>query len=125
VSSILAVVLHEAMHGVFFWLFTRERPQFGIGWGYAYAHAPGWYFPRWSYALIGLAPLIFLTLIGFALLPNVNPFWVFPLLLGMLINASGAVGDLWIVLKVVTEKGELLVEDTGDGFKIYGNLPVD
>src|SRR5262245_49096086 len=47
------VVLHEAIHGVCYWLFTRERPRFGLSVLYAWAAAPGWYFPRGRFLIVG------------------------------------------------------------------------
>lgn len=116
----LVVVLHEWMHGLFFWAFTRERPKFGLGWGYAYACAPGWYFPRGQYLVVGLAPLILLSLAGLAVIAVAPPGWVGALFWGLLINASGAVGDLWITARIARERSDVLVEDTGDGFRVYG-----
>ncbi|MCB0033615.1 MAG: hypothetical protein KDE51_06345, partial [Anaerolineales bacterium] len=43
---ILAPVVHEGIHGVCFWYFTRGKPQFGFRGFYAYAAAPDWYLPR-------------------------------------------------------------------------------
>ncbi len=37
----VAILLHELVHGLFFWFFTREKPQFGFKLLYAYATAPG------------------------------------------------------------------------------------
>src|SRR5947207_876806 len=34
---LVTLILHELAHGLFFWLFTREIPTFGVGPGYAYA----------------------------------------------------------------------------------------
>jgi hypothetical protein len=38
----LVPVLHEAAHGVFFWLFTWDRPRFAYKVVYAYTAAPDW-----------------------------------------------------------------------------------
>ncbi|HEX9013998.1 MAG TPA: DUF3267 domain-containing protein, partial [Anaerolineaceae bacterium] len=94
--AILAVmlVLHEAIHGLFFWIFTRARPVFGAGPGYAYAAAPGWYLPRDQYLMVGLAPLVVITLLGLAALAWVSPGWVMTVIAFVAFNASGAVGDL-------------------------------
>ena len=65
------LILHELIHGIFFWLFTHERPKFGIHLYYAYAAAPGWYLPRNRFIVVGLAPLITITVSGLFLLPYV------------------------------------------------------
>jgi len=118
---VVVIILHELVHGLFFWIFTRERPGFGVGWGYAYAYAPGWYFPRRQYLVVGLAPLIILSFFGFAVIGVMPQSWIAAIFWGMLINASGAVGDLWITARIAVEPGNVLVQDTGDGFSVYGS----
>jgi len=67
ILQIIAVVLHEAAHGAFFWYFTRERPVFGLKLPYAaYAAAPDWYLPRSQHLVVGLAPFVLITLAGLA-----------------------------------------------------------
>jgi hypothetical protein len=94
--TVLALVLHEAVHGVFFWLFTRERPVFGFRLQSLclYAGAPDWYLPRDQHLVVGLAPFVLITLVGLALL-LIIPGAVAPaLLLVVVVNAAGGAGDL-------------------------------
>ncbi len=51
---IVTLVLHELVHGLCFWSFTRDRPRFGWKLIYAYAAAPGWYLPRGRYLTVAL-----------------------------------------------------------------------
>ncbi len=51
----------------------------------------------------------------FALAPNT----IAAVLLVMVMNASGAVGDLWMVLLELRQTADALVCDTGDDVKIY------
>jgi len=116
-----AVVLlaHELVHGAFFWIYSRSRPVFGLRLGYAYAAAPGWFFPSRQYLVIALAPLVFISILGM-LLVAVLPAGALPLLLfGLVVNASGAVGDIWIAYKVVRERRPIVIEDLGDGMNFY------
>jgi hypothetical protein len=121
---LLAVlVLHEAVHGVFFWLFTRSRPQFAFKFLYAYAAAPGWYLPRNRYAIVGLAPLVVISLAGWLLIP-----WLpFPAALlawyAITFNAGGAAGDLLIVAWLLTRPAAALINDRGDAVTIYLPAP--
>lgn len=110
---LLVVILHEAAHGLFFWLFTRERPTFGVGLLYAYAAAPGWYLPRNQFIIIGLAPLVLLSAIGLIGLPWLPFPWVPPLLVGLIINAAGAAGDLYVVARLLRQPRAALVRDEG------------
>ncbi|MEJ5223299.1 MAG: DUF3267 domain-containing protein [Anaerolineales bacterium] len=119
-SIMLVISLHEGVHGLFFWVFTRAQPVFGLGWGYAYACAPGWYFTRGQYAIIGLAPFVLLNAVGLTLLAVSPAVWIGALFWLVLLNASGSVGDLWFIARILKEPGDILVEDTGEGFRVYG-----
>ena len=56
------LVVHELIHGLFFWLFTGSAPRYGLGLSYAYAAAPDWYIPRRKYQVTGLAPVVIIGL---------------------------------------------------------------
>lgn len=118
----ISIILHELVHGAFFWVFTREQPRFGFRLLYAYASAPGWFFPTSHYWLIGLAPLVLLTVVGLALIPFAREELVYLLLFGVFINASGAIGDIYIVTRIALEPAGTLVEDQGTGFRIYRSM---
>ncbi|MGB0387693.1 MAG: DUF3267 domain-containing protein [Ardenticatenaceae bacterium] len=120
---VAVITLHELVHGLFFWLFTKEKPHFGFKIAYAYAAAPKWYIPRNQFIIIGAAPLVILTLAGVALIPTV-PNWLLPgLLFSLAFNASGAVGDLYIIWWLLRKPSNVLVQDVGDAFTIYGYRP--
>ncbi|MEI7844903.1 MAG: DUF3267 domain-containing protein [Chloroflexota bacterium] len=116
---ILAMLLHELVHGLFFWLFSHHKPEFGLGPGYAYAAMPDWFFPKKQYLMIGLAPLIFLTGLGLALSMIVPSGWLLGLLIGMVINAGGAIGDIYICGRIALDASDVWIKDTGDGFQLY------
>lgn len=118
------VALHELAHALFFWLFTRERPYFGLGPGYAYAAAPDWYFPRNQFLLIGMAPLLLLSGLGVLLLPIVPQTAVAWLILFLTANAAGAVGDLYICLWLLRKPATTLAHDVGPVIKLYEPLAV-
>lgn len=116
---IIAMLLHELVHGLFFWLFSHHKPEFGLGPGYAYAAMPDWYFPKNQYLLIGLAPLVFLTGLALAISIIVPSGWLLGLLIGMVINAGGAIGDIYICGRIALDASDVLIKDTGDGFQLY------
>lgn len=119
VVVVVTLVLHELTHGVFFWLFTRARPRFGFKGFYAYAAAPGWYIPRGRFLLIGLAPLILLTALGLLILP-LMPFPASLLLLiALFVNATGAIGDLYLVARLIAAPRDALIEDQGEGIRWF------
>lgn len=114
------IVLHEAVHGLFFWLFTQERPEFGFRGLYAYAGAPDWYLAKRPYLLVGLAPLVLISLVGFVAMLIVPFWWVFPILLFITLNASGAVGDIYAFFWILSKPEGILVQDFGDRMCVYG-----
>ncbi len=119
--QIVMVVLHEAAHGAFFWYFTRERPAFGLELPFAaYAAAPDWYLPRRQHLAVGLAPFVLITLVGLALLPVIPAPAVPVLLLIMVTNAAGSIGDFVMVAWLLAQPKGILVQDTGAAITIYG-----
>jgi hypothetical protein len=115
----LMIVVHEAIHGAFFWLYTRSRPYFGFKGMYAYAAAPEWYIPRNQYLVVGIMPLLLMTLAGLLLLP-VAPAWLLlPVLFVVLMNASGAAGDVLVVGWLLLLPADTLIRDLGDAITLY------
>jgi hypothetical protein len=113
------IVLHEAFHGVFFWLFTRSRPLFAFRWTHAYAAAPDWYIPRNAYLVTALAPLVLMTLGGLVLMRFVPTAWVLPVWFVITMNAAGSVGDLLVVVWLLRQPSTCLAQDKGDAVTLY------
>jgi hypothetical protein len=113
------LVLHELVHGAFFWLFTHQRPHFGFKGAYAYAAAPDWYIPRRQYMLVGISPLVVLSLLGVLLLPVLPAGALLPWLVALAGNAAGAVGDALIVGWLLFQPDSVLVQDHGDAVTVY------
>lgn len=121
VVSVVITVVHEAIHGVFFWLFTKEKPVFGASLLYAYAGAPDWYIRRDAYAVVGMAPLVVITVVGMALLWVVPTWAILPVILAVVLNASGAAGDMGVIGYLFTKPPSTYVCDTGDRMTFYRN----
>ncbi len=115
----LVVVLHELCHALFFWLFSRERPKVGFNLLYAYAAAPDWYFPRRQFVLIGLSPVLLLTLAGLVALPLVDFLTTARIILALTVNAAGAVGDFIVVLWALGQPSDILLRDEGTAVTAY------
>ena len=114
-----ALVLHELVHGLFFWLFTRERPVFGFYLTVAYAAAPDWYLPRNQFLATGLAPFVLVTVAGLILLPVVA-YQVVPfLIVALTFNAAGSVGDLLVAGRLLGAPRTTFVHDTGPKMAFY------
>lgn len=115
----VTVTIHELVHGFFFWLFSKARPQFGLGPGYAYAAAPDWFFPKIQYLVIGLAPLVVLTIVGLIAIALAPLSWLPTIFLAVLFNAGGAIGDIYVCIRIGAESSNAWIKDTGDGFEVY------
>jgi len=107
------LLVHELVHGFFFWIFTRERPKLGVHLLFAYAAAPEWYFPRTQYLVIGLSPLLLITLTGL-LLATLIPITALPVLVLVLIfNFAGSTGDLYIISRLFRLPKNVMINDAG------------
>jgi Putative zincin peptidase len=113
------VVLHEAVHGACYWLFTRERPRFGLSVLYAWAAAPEWYLPRAPFLVVGLAPLVVISFLGVGALyivPDAAVFWI---VLALTLNAAGCVGDIAVAVWALTRSRDALFNDRGPMVTAY------
>ena len=121
VAIVVTIVLHELAHGIAMQMFGA-RPRYGVLWKYAmfYATAPGYAFRRNDYIQIALAPLFALSVLavlGMWFLSGT--FWVAVLAIGGVINASGAIGDLWITTIVLRYPVAAYVMDEKDGIRVF------
>lgn len=108
------VVVHEGVHALFFRAVTGGRPHFGITGFYAYVGAPpGVAVPRNRYLAIALAPLFVVTAAGLLLLPAIPLIALPPLLLLLVLNAAGSVGDLIASCWLLRYPPSVLVGDQG------------
>ncbi len=117
--TVAHVILHEAIHGIFFWLFTRSRPQFAFRWTYAYAAAPNWFIPRNAFLITTLAPLVLITLAGLILFYFVPATGLAPIWYIITMNAGGAVGDLAVAGWLLGQPPACLAQDRGDAVTLY------
>ncbi len=113
------ILLHEGLHGVFFWLFIHQRPVFAFKGAYAYAAAPDWYLPRDMYFVTAVAPLVGISLLGVAVFTFVPPAWFLPVLAVLVINAGGAAGDLWVAAWLLRQPPTCYANDRGDAITLY------
>jgi hypothetical protein len=113
------IVLHEGAHGIFLWWYSRSRPVFAFRGYYASAAAPGWFFPRNQYIIVGLAPLVLLTVLGFLVLSIAPPNWFVAVISFMVLNASGAIGDMAVVFWLLRQPPTSLAFDVGEAVTVY------
>jgi hypothetical protein len=119
ISIMIMLVFHELIHGLFFWLFTQERPKFALRSGYAFAAAPEWYLPKFQYITVGLSPLILISILCLVLAAALPAQIVPYLLLIATFNAAGALGDMIVVAWVFRLPNTILMRDQGDKFSSF------
>jgi hypothetical protein len=115
------VILHELIHGVFMSLYGG-KPRYGAGIAYI---LPYFYattktvFLRNQFIVIAIAPLVVISLLGIGLMAALPSLahWIF---IPFVVNASGAMGDLWITRNVLRYPEHVLLEDQKTGLIIYG-----
>ena len=112
--TILTLLLHEGIHGLFFWIFSRSRPVFGLRPLYAYAGAPNWFFPQRQFSIIVLAPLVILGAAGLLLLLLAPISWIFMIVLLVALNTSGSSGDVFVFFRLLTSFPTSFANDTGE-----------
>jgi hypothetical protein len=102
------------------------KPSYGVLWKsfMFYATSPGFAFRRNQYRLIALAPFVFISFLAVAgMVWLQGTLWVALLAICATINASGAIGDLWMTGIVLRYKPEAYVMDERDGIRVFVKKP--
>lgn len=115
---IVLPVIHELAHGLAARL-VGARPVYGVVLPVAaFCHFER-FVSRGAYAFILVTPLVLISAAGVALMP-VLPGWLKgPALLLLILNASGAVGDLALLRHLRAAPAGALIADTATGFEAY------
>jgi len=121
---VLTLVLHELTHGMAMRLFGA-KPRYGFLWKQLmfYATTPAFAYPRNGFLGIALAPLFVLNMVvilGIWLLSGT--FWVAVLAVCGAINASGAIGDVWMTIIALRYPASAYVVDERDGIRVFCKL---
>ena len=111
------ILLHEAVHGVCFWYFSRQKPHFGWKSAFAYA-ASDCYYRKGPYLVIALAPVVLwgVVLAVLAALLPAECYWTVQLI--QLINLSGAAGDLYVTWLFLRMPEDIWVIDAGVNMRV-------
>lgn len=113
------LVIHEGIHGIFFWLFTHSRPKFAFRGAYAYAAAPGWYIHRNPFLVTTLAPLLIISLAGLVIMRFVPAAALAAVWFIIIMNASGSVGDMLVAVWILRHTRLGCIQDQGDKVTLY------
>ncbi len=125
VGIVVTLVLHELTHGLAMQMFGAKS-KYGIIWKglMLYAASPGYAYRRNNYVVIALAPFVFisvLVVLGMWILQGTA--WVVLLEICGVVNASGAVGDMWITIIVMRYAATAYVMDERDGVRVFMPKP--
>ena len=124
VSIILLIPVHELIHGLFFKLFGNGKLKFGFH-GFAFSCSmPSHYFNKRAYTLIGLAPLIIISIITGALsiFMYKSDYFIIPYAV-LAINFSSSIGDIYVIFVLFKYKKTVLVNDIGVAMRFYDKKP--
>jgi hypothetical protein len=117
---IIVLPLHELLHGLAMAL-VGHRAKFGFKpeLGVLYALAKDKYFRRDEYLFVLLTPLVVITLLGMAInLIGVSGLTLY-VAIGVILNAGGAVGDLWMTALVLRFPRRAIIQDEDTGFSVF------
>ena len=114
------IVLHEGIHGIFIRIFTGEAPKFGVelAKGMAYAGSD-YFFRKWPYIIIALAPVIIWGVILGMWLLDVPDEYYWYLYMIQIFNVTGAAGDLYVTCRVMMMPSDILAKDSGTAMEFY------
>ena len=118
---VLTLILHELTHGLSMQMFGA-KPKYGIIWKglMLYATSPGYAYQRNNYVVVALAPFVFISmLVVLGMLVLQGQAWVALLAICGVVNASGAVGDMWITMIVLRYAATAYVMDERDGIRMF------
>lgn len=111
---VLVLIIHEIIHGLFFWIFSHGRPVFALRPLYAYAGAPTWFFPKRQYAITALGPLVIIGAVGLLLLLLAPISWIPMIALLVALNTGGAIGDVFVFFRLLKCSPTSFANDTGE-----------
>lgn len=112
------IFLHEAVHGVCFWYFSRQKPRFGWKSAYAYAASDS-YYHKGPYLVIGLAPVVLWGVVLAVLAVLLPAEWYWTVQIIQLINLSGAAGDLYVTWLLSRMPKDILIQDAGVAMQVF------
>ncbi len=115
IALVAVPVLHELVHGIAGML-VGVRPAYGVGPGFAYTtfREP---LGKWQYLAVGIAPLVVLTVLSVLVaarwesIANAAIFFA-------VVNAAGAIGDLWMSWRIIRAPRAAIFYDLADGFAV-------
>lgn len=118
VSLVVYILLHELVHGITMKYYGCRKVNYGFTLMYAYAGSDD-YFPKKSYIVIALAPVVLWGLVLAVINALVPEGWFWLVYIVQITNLSGAAGDLYVTWLFSRLPADLLVRDTGVAMTVY------
>jgi len=115
VALVAVPVSHEVVHGLAA-LVVGVRPSYGIGPGFAYTTFPD-PLRKFPYLFVGLAPLVVLSILSVLIAVNSERLASLMLFFAV-VNAAGAIGDLWMSWRILRHPRDAIFYDLADGFAV-------
>ena len=117
-AVLIVLPLHEWIHGM---VIARcgHKPRYGVKLFVLFATSDGALFRRDEFIRVALAPLVVITAMGGLLmlfLPFGMAYWVG---LAVVLNAGGAIGDLWMTAVALRYDPSALIRDEEDSMRIF------
>ena len=117
-GTVLYLVLHELVHGIFMWHYTKVKPRYGFTGLYAYAGSDA-YFCRTHYLVIALAPVVIWGIVLAVLTAMATPAWFWVVYGIQIFNISGAAGDLYVTMRLLRMPQDILITDSGVAMQVF------
>ncbi len=114
------IYAHEITHGIFIKIMSGQKAYYGFTGIYAYAGSDI-YFNKRSYTIIALAPLCVFGIILTVLQLIVPDGWGYVPYLVQIGNVAGAVGDVYVTIKMLASPKGTIVRDTGINMTFYAD----
>lgn len=121
-ALLLYIVLHELLHGLAYFLMTRQKLTFGLTLSAAFCGVPNIYVYRKTALIALLTPFaVFLPIFAAPVFLLQNPFDRFACLCLLAMHLGGCAGDLYdtLLLLLCHRDKTVLMRDTGPAQTIY------
>jgi len=119
IGCLVYIPLHELVHGLFIRIYSGRRAKYGFTLMYAYAGSDAW-FAKGPYIVIALAPVVLWGIVLAAIQSLVPLSWFWVVYFIQIVNLSGAAGDLYVFVRLLREKPDILIRDTGTDMTVWG-----
>ncbi|MBC7869211.1 MAG: DUF3267 domain-containing protein [Chitinophagaceae bacterium] len=126
-AVLLVLPLHEWIHGLAI-QWAGHHPRYGaktVSVGgikipyILFATADNALFRRFEFIVIALAPVMVITLLGMGMIYVLSDSLTTFVVVAVILNGSGAIGDLWMTAAVMRYPADSLVRDEEDGIRIF------